>query len=91
MAGRLLKMARVLGSFVGEDGLLGTNLVQGNGVLLDHFDGHRLGGGKVPDLLAVGLCFLKDARNRIGIGVLLGLAQVETLGNNLARRLAADC
>ena len=91
MAGRLLEMAGVLSSFVGKDGLLSADLVQGNGVLLDYFDGHRLGSGKVPDLLAVGLCFLEGARNRSSINVLLGLAQVEALGNNLARRLAADC
>jgi hypothetical protein len=75
----LFKLARVFGSLVGKDGLSGMNLVQGDGVLLDNFDGHRLGSRKVPDLLALGLCLLKGAGNRRGIDILLGLAKVEAL------------
>ncbi len=88
MVHRLLEAACVLGSLVREDSLPSMNLVQGDGVLLNDFDRHRLGGGKVPDLLAFGLCLLKGAGNGSSVEVFLGFAQVEALGNDLAWTLA---
>ena len=88
MAHRLLETASVLGTLVGEDGLPGVDLVQRDGVLLNDFDGHRLGGREVPDLLALGLCLLESPGNGSGVHIFVGLAQVEALGNDFARALA---
>ena len=88
MAHGLLETASVLGTLVGEDGLPGVDLVQRDGVLLNDFNGHGLGGRKVPDLLALGLCLLKGPGNGSGVDVFVGLAQVETLGDDLAWALA---
>ena len=88
MAHRLLETASVLGALVGEDGLPSVNLVQGDGVLLNDFDGYGLGGRKVPDLLALGLCLLEGPGNGSGVDIFVGLAQVKALGNDLARALA---
>ena len=88
MAHRLLETASVLGTLVGEDGLPGVDLVQRDGVLLNDFDGHRLGGREVPDLLALGLCLLESPGNGSGVHIFVGLAQVEALGDDLARALA---
>ncbi len=88
MAHRLFETASVLGTLVGEDGLPGVDLVQRDGVLLNDFNGHRLGGREVPDLLALGLGLFEGPRNGSGVDVFVGLAQVEALGNDLARALA---
>lgn len=74
MVDGLLEMTSVLGSLMGEDGLSGADLVEGNGVLLDDFDGDGFGCGKVPDLFAFGLCFLEGACDGSSVEILLGFA-----------------
>jgi hypothetical protein len=69
-------------------GFSSMDFVQGNGVLLDDFDGHRFRSCEVPNLFALCFCFFEGTSNRGGVDILLGFAKMEALCNNLTRWLA---
>lgn len=88
MVHSLFKLAGVLASLVRKDGLSSMDFVQGNGVLLNNFDRHRLRSCEVPNLFAFCLCFLEGTSNRSSVDIFLGFAEMEALRNNLAGWLA---
>jgi len=81
-----LESARILSAVVRENGQTGSNLVQGDGCLLDNFNGDRLRRSKVPNLLALGFSLFESCGHGSGIEVFLSLAKVKTLGDEIARR-----